>query len=133
LSFANMSRITKLYARLASLEEEYLRLIRDEFQGHADGDSTAWLGRFPSHRKKPAPIDPTKVQRIDKLEHEILAVRRTLGEPVPGQSVAIPQEFRREFDALGVFQTGGNWIRLAREALARIDAVQTAERQKNET
>jgi hypothetical protein len=119
-----MSRAEKLIERLSHLENEYLKLVRAEFQMHSDGFSSPWLGRFPSYRRKPAPDDPLKVEMIDKLERDIIRTRRGLGEPDPGPAIAIAREFHRMFDALGVCQTDGDWIRLAREALAKTEALQ---------
>ena len=117
-----MSRTEKLYARLARLEEEYLRLIRKEFQGQSDGLSTPWL----NHRKAYLPMNRTnqaKVQHVDKLERDIVAIRRRLKEAIPGHAVAVPQEVLDNFDALGVLQDHGDWLRLVRDALSRIDAI----------
>jgi hypothetical protein len=72
------------------------------------------------------PDDDEKVQRIEKLEREIIAIRRAIGEPVPGDALAIPHDAFRQFDKLGVLQNNGEWIRMVRDAILRIDAVQTA-------
>ncbi|MSR57676.1 MAG: hypothetical protein EXS05_08390 [Planctomycetaceae bacterium] len=122
-----MSRIEKLYQCLSQLEDAYSKLVREEFQNQADGISSPWLfGRFPVHRKKPAPDDSLTAQTIDKLEREIIRTRRGLGAAVPGPAVAIARDFLDEFGALGVRQTDSDWIRLAREALRKIDEIATS-------
>jgi hypothetical protein len=124
-----MSRTEKLYARLARLEEEYLRLIREEFQNQSDGLSTPFLRHKCAGGPRWVPInrtvpdDPTTVRHIDKLERDIVAIRRGLNETIPGPAVAITREVLSKWDSLGVLQDKGEWIRFVRDALSKIDAV----------
>ena len=124
-----MSRIEKLYTRLASLEDEYLRLVREEFQAESDGLSMPWMRyRYPWYRSTSPtiPDDPARVDRIERLEREIVAIRRGIGEPIPGRAVTIPREVYIKFDERGVLQNEGEWLRIVRDAISRIDAIQRA-------
>jgi len=116
------SRTSKLAARLAELEREYIELAIDHFWNLSLGYVTIVLSkkigvayrlRFPSKGDKEA------LQLFERLEKEIETLRSKLNAPASESPVQVVREFA---DRIRNARSQGEDVRIAKEFLRLYDA-----------
>jgi len=115
-----MSRTDKLYKRLKELEAEYKKKLIIEFQNVAENiRGSMYLDRKRPHSFAGKFWQSKEVSEIERLEKDIIKLREKLGEPIPGELVALVEEYNEKQEVAKDSLRGGQ-EHIAREILNRL-------------